>query len=136
MSCAAFKVRRLARRVTQIYDEALTGSGLTVGQFGILTRLRRRRGVGIAELAQQLTLDASTLSRLIRPLAQQALLDVRPDPDDGRAKLLWLTDAGADRCRAAHGKWEAAQASVSARLGEARLAALRFALDDAYEHLG
>ena len=136
MSCAAFKVRRLARRVTQIYDEALTGSGLTVGQFGILTRLRRRRGVGIAELAQQLTLDASTLSRLIRPLAQQALLDVRPDPDDGRAKLLWLTDAGADRCRAAHRKWEAAQASVSARLGEARLAALRFALDDAYEHLG
>ncbi len=136
VSCAAFKVRRLARRITQIYDEALTGSGLTVGQFGIIGRLRRRRGVGIADLAHQLTLDASTLSRLIRPLAQQGLLDVRPDPDDGRAKLLWLTDAGAERVRAAQQQWEVAQASVSARLGEARLAALRFTLDDAYDHLG
>lgn len=133
--CAAFKIRRLARRITHIYDEALSGSGLTVGQFGILARLRRRRGIGIAALADQLTLDGSTLSRLLRPLARQGLLDVRPDPEDGRAKSLWLTDAGAERVRCAQQEWERAQAVMTARLGEARLAALRFALDDAYEHL-
>ncbi len=134
-SCAAFKIRRLARRVTHIYDDALANSGLTVGQFGILARLRRRRGIGIAVLAEQLTLDGSTLSRLIRPLALQGLLDIRPDPDDGRAKLLWLTDPGADLVRSAQHDWKKAQATISARLGDARLAALRFTLDDAYNHL-
>lgn len=134
-SCAAFKIRRLARRVTHIYDEALARNGLTVGQFGILARLRRRRGIGIAILAEHLTLDGSTLSRLIRPLARQGLLDIRPDPDDGRAKLLWLTDPGAELLRLAQRDWEEAQATVSARLGDARLAALRFTLDDAYNHL-
>ncbi len=133
--CAAFKVRRLARRVTHIYDEALAPSRLTVGQFGILAHLRRQRGIGIAALAEQLTLDASTLSRLIRPLAKQALLTIAPDPEDGRAKLLWLTDSGAERVRSARAGWETAHATVSGRLGPSRLAALQFALDDAYHHL-
>lgn len=34
--CTALKLRRVARRVTQIYDEALASHGLTVGQLGIL----------------------------------------------------------------------------------------------------
>ena len=135
MDCAAFKIRRLARRVTRIYDEALGPHGLTIGQFGILGQLRRRRGIGIATLAERLAVEASTLSRLFRPLAANGLLTVIPDPDDRRAKQLWLTDEGAERVRAALPGWLAAQARVSELLGEARLAALRFTLDDAYQHL-
>ena len=133
--CAAFKVRRLARRVTRIYDEALGAHGLTIGQFGILGQLRRRRGIGIATLAERVAVDASTLSRLVKPLAAGGLLVVLPDPDDRRAKQLWLTDAGAVRVRAALPGWHAAQARVTEHLGEAGLAALRFTLDDAYQHL-
>jgi len=80
-------------------------------------------------------LDASTLSRLFRPLAASGLLTVQPDPDDRRAKQLWLTDAGAERVRAAFPDWQAAQARISEHLGAPRLAALRFTLDDAYQHL-
>ncbi|QXQ05123.1 MarR family winged helix-turn-helix transcriptional regulator [Sphingosinicellaceae bacterium] len=133
--CAAFKIRRLARRVTRIYDEALGPHGLTIGQFGILGELRRRRGIGIATLAERLAVDASTLSRLFRPLAASGLLTVLPDPDDRRAKQLWLTDDGAERVHAALPGWREAQARVTAHLGAARLAALRFTLDDAYQHL-
>lgn len=135
LDCAAFKVRRLARRITHIFDEALGHHGLTVGQFGIIARLRRSRGIGIQTLADQIAMDASTLSRLLRPLADQGLIAILPNPDDGRAKLLWLTDAGAERIRAAHSGWLAAQAEISERLGAARLAALRFTLDDAFDHL-
>ncbi len=133
--CAAFKIRRLARRVTRIYDEALGPHGLTIGQFGILGELRRRRGIGIATLAERLAVDASTLSRLFRPLAASGLLTVLPDSDDRRAKQLWLTDDGAERVHAALPGWRAAQARVTEHLGAARLAALRFTLDDAYQHL-
>ncbi len=133
--CTALKLRRVARRVTQIYDEALTPHDLTVGQLGILAGLRRAHGVGIATLAERLSTDASTLSRLVRPLERMALLSVEADPDDRRAKLLRLTDAGAVRLRAAAEGWRLAQARIRETLGESRLAALRYILDDSFDHL-
>ncbi|WP_426165430.1 MarR family winged helix-turn-helix transcriptional regulator [Sandarakinorhabdus sp. DWP1-3-1] len=135
LACTALKVRRLARRITQIYDEALAPYGLTVGQVGLLASLRRRQGVGVGELAERLSADASTVSRLLKPLEAAGYLALEPDPRDGRAKLVVISDAGAAKRREAIAGWEAAQARVQHLLGEGRLAALRFILDDAYTHL-
>lgn len=130
--CNAMLARRFARRVTAVYDEALSAHGLTVGQFGILGNLRRREPVGIAALAERLSSDASTLSRLLKPLAVAGLISIERDADDGRAKAIRLTDAGLDRARAAKAAWLAAQATITDRLGAERVAALRFILNDAY----
>lgn len=133
--CTALMVRRLARRISQIYDEALAPHGLTGGQISLLAALRRSRGIGIGALAAHLSADASTVSRLVRPLESAGLLVLEPDPDDGRGKLVRLTDAGfAARGRALDG-WRAAQDQVRDQLGQGRLAALRFMLDDAHAHL-
>lgn len=133
--CTAAKVRRLARRVTQIYDDALTPYGLTIGQFGLLSSLSRSSGVGVGVLAERLAADASTVSRLLRPLEAAGLIVLGPDPDDGRAKAIRLTDAGYEKRRAAVAGWTAAQAQIENALGDGRLAALRFILDDAHAHL-
>ncbi len=134
-ACTAAKVRRLARRVTQIYDDALTPYGLTIGQFGLLSSLSRHNGVSVGMLAERLTADASTVSRLLKPLETAGLIVLGPDPDDGRAKAIRLTDAGFDKRRAAVAGWTAAQAHVATALGDGRLSALRFILDDAHSHL-
>jgi DNA-binding MarR family transcriptional regulator len=128
-------VRRLARRVTQIYDDALTPYGLTIGQFGLLSSLSRRNGVGVGVLAERLAADASTVSRLLRPLESAGLIILGPDPDDGRAKAIRLTDAGYDTRRRAAAGWSAAQVQMESALGDGRLAALRFILDDAHSYL-
>lgn len=133
--CTALMVRRLARRITQIYDEALTPYGLTVGQVGLLAALRRRRGIGIGALAGHLSADASTVSRLLRPLESAGLLRLEADPEDRRGKLVWLTDAGFETRGRAIAGWGAAQAQVRDQLGAGRLSALRFLLDDAHAHL-
>ncbi|MGL4543571.1 MAG: MarR family winged helix-turn-helix transcriptional regulator [Polymorphobacter sp.] len=133
--CHALRIRKLARRVTQLYDEALAPYGLTIGQMGILANLRRKRGIGIAGLAERLGSDASTLSRLLKPLANAGLISIEPDPDDRRAKLLHLTDAGADKKRTATVGWQAAQARIGDQLGTSRLSALRFILDDSLQNL-
>ncbi|WP_353218202.1 MarR family transcriptional regulator [Sandarakinorhabdus sp.] len=133
--CTAAKVRRLSRRVSQLYDDALSGHGLTVGQYGLLACLSRRRGLGIGALAAQLAADASTVSRLVKPLATDGLLLIRTDPADGRGRLVWLTDAGHQRRAAAQAGWQAAQTAMAERLGASRLAALRFMLDEAHERL-
>jgi DNA-binding MarR family transcriptional regulator len=133
--CTALMVRRLARRITQIYDEALTPYGLTGGQMSLLAALRRSRGIGIGALAGHLSADASTVSRLLRPLENAGLLRLAADPEDKRGKQIWLTDAGFETRGRAIAGWRAAQDQVRARLGPGRLAALRFALDDAHAHL-
>lgn len=133
--CTAMAVRRLARKVTQIYDDALAPHGLTIGQIGLLTALQRRQGISVGALAERLAADASTVSRLLKPLANAALLTLEPDPDDRRSRLVRLTEAGHARRAAAMPGWQAAQARVAATLGDGRLAALRFLLDDAYQRL-
>ncbi len=133
--CTALKIRRLARRVTQIYDEALAPHGLTIGQLGLLAALRRREGLSINNLAERLSADASTISRLVRPLEAAGLLVLEADPGDGRARLVRLTDAGFERRGLAIPAWRTAQARIAETLGDGRLAALRFLLDDSYDRL-
>jgi DNA-binding MarR family transcriptional regulator len=135
IDCTAAKVRRLARRVTQIYDDALAPHGLTIGQMGLLASLRRREGIGVGALAQRLSADASTVSRLLKPLENMGLIAIEADPDDGRAKCVRLTDSGYAKRRDASEAWQAAQTHMAALLGDGRLAALRFMIDDAHAML-
>lgn len=134
-ACTALKIRRLARRATQIYDDALAPFGLTVGQLGLLAALRRGRGIGVGALAERLASDASTISRLLRPLAAAGLLALEADPADGRGRLVRLTDRGFEARGRATAGWRTAQDQVRTALGDGRLAALCFLLDDAFLHL-
>ena len=133
--CTAAKVRRLSRRVSQIYDAALADHGLTIGQYGLLACLSRRRGTAIGAIAAQIAADASTVSRLVKPLAAAGLISIRRCPEDRRSRLVWLTDAGHARRAAAQAGWQAAQGAMAERLGAGRLAALRFLLDEAHASL-
>ncbi len=129
------KVRRLARRVTQIYDDALAPHGLTVGQLGLLAQLKRRDGLAIGALADRLSADASTVSRLLKPLLSSGFVVFAVNPEDRRSRLVVLTDAGADKRRVAVPAWQGAQDMVRNQLGDGRLATLRFILDEAHSHL-
>ncbi|RKR93169.1 MarR family transcriptional regulator with acetyltransferase activity [Micromonospora pisi] len=48
----------------------------------------------VRDLRTRLGLDSGYLSRLLRSLAEQNLARVRPHPDDGRVRIVELTDAG------------------------------------------
>ena len=135
MLCTAAKVRRLSRQISQIYDDALGNHGLTIGQFGLLACLSRRQGLAIGVLAERLAADASTISRLVKPLETGGLILIRTDTRDRRSRHVWLSDAGHLRRAAAHSGWQAAQDLVEQRIGSGRLAALRFMLDEAHERL-
>jgi len=49
----------------------------------------------VSDLADRLYADVSTVSRQVTHLAGLGLIERVPDPEDGRAHLLSLTDAGA-----------------------------------------
>lgn len=54
-------------------------------------------------LAERLGMDKSAVSRLAKSLCDHGLAGAAPDPDDGRAVVYALTEAGRSRMAAAHG---------------------------------
>lgn len=54
----------------------------------------------IGSLAQSSGLDASSVSRQVQALVDEGLVRRTPDPNDGRAHLVEVTDAGRERLAA------------------------------------
>lgn len=109
--CVAFRVRRASRVVTRIYDRALAEAGLTASQLTLLSAVVNRPDMRMAELADFLGLEQSTLSRSMSALVKKRWLRLSPSSDK-RERFFELTDAGRDVVRVAFEKWRAAQAEV------------------------
>ena len=56
----------------------------------------RMGGIRLTELAERAQLSLAATSELVNDLADMGYLTRRPDPDDGRAKLIDLTTRGRD----------------------------------------
>src|SRR5437868_15546237 len=82
--CTCLRLRKAARRITQIYDGYVEPFGLTITQFGLLAHLRAHSGIGIGELAEKLVMDPTTMTRNLRPLARKRLVLLEPAANDRR----------------------------------------------------
>src|SRR5947209_19218406 len=96
LGCTCRRLRRMARLVTQLYDEALSAHDLTIAQFGLLTTIAQHRATGardisIGALASIVGLDPTTLNRNLNTLQRQKLVGVRADDDDRRDRAVALT---------------------------------------------
>jgi DNA-binding MarR family transcriptional regulator len=127
--CTCLRLRKAARRITQIYDGYVEPFGLTITQFGLLAHLRVLDGISVGALAEKLVMDPTTLTRNLRPLEREGLVATAPDPDDRRSRSLRLTEQGREVLRAARPAWARAQHHVEAVLGNADAAVLNGALD-------
>jgi len=72
-------------------DEPVDKAGLAV-----LHETRRLGTVRPSDLAAQMRLDLSTISRHVRALEQQGMVERTADPDDARAQRISVTDRGSD----------------------------------------
>ncbi len=115
--CACARVRRAARTLTDLYDDALEGTGLKVTQFSVLRTISRMEGASISELADELALDRSTLGRNLLPLVRRGLVRVS-DGADLRQRSATLTLKARKLIEASLPAWERAQARVQKAMGE------------------
>ena len=133
--CAASRVRRASRRISQIYDRHLEAYDVSITQFGILAQLRSHPGSGVSALADRMIMDATTLSRNLRPLERRGLVACEADRDDGRARKIRLTAAGRAVLERAMSGWSAAQRQIEHALGTDGVRRLNEVLDGALELL-
>lgn len=117
LDCACASLRRAARAVTQRYDAALKGSGLKVTQFTLLQALSLLGASPQSALVKFLAIDATTLSRTLRPLALRGWIRVI-DGDDARETRWQLTPEGQRKVQRTRPAWERAQQDLRARLGK------------------
>ncbi|MPV89928.1 MarR family transcriptional regulator, partial [Georgenia ruanii] len=87
----------LSRRSRSFSTAVAHRCGLQPSQIHLLFSLYRATECRVAALAEQQLVDPSVASRQIAGLEREGLLGRRPDPEDGRASLVSLTDAGLAR---------------------------------------
>ena len=121
--CVAVRLRLLNRVVTNLYDDALRPLGLKVSQLNLLTVTARLGLARPAQVCDILQLDASTLSRNVKPLQAHGWLEVVPD-EDARAQPFRLTPQGKRLIEKAVPAWEEAQRQATELLGGEGIALL------------
>ena len=88
-----FLVTDLARLIRAEFERHVTeaGLGLTAGEARTLVHAARAGEVRQAMLAEQMGVEAMTLTAYLDRLQSRGLVERKPDPDDGRANLVCLT---------------------------------------------
>src|SRR5215210_1840701 len=122
-TCIAVRLRLLNRVITNLYDDALRPLGLKVSQLNILTVTAQLGLARPAQVCDILQLNASTLSRNVKPLQAHGWLEVVPD-EDARAQPFRLTPQGKRLIEKAVPAWEEAQRRASELLGDEGVALL------------
>jgi DNA-binding MarR family transcriptional regulator len=132
-ACVCGRLRRTARALTRLYDEALAPVGLTVTQFAVMRTLERMTRPGLAELAEATAHEKSALWRTLQPLVKKGWVAAEAEKG-ARGQKLSLTAAGLQTLSEAMPHWRTAQARVAETLGP-REAALIALLDEVAAHV-
>jgi DNA-binding MarR family transcriptional regulator len=129
--CLFFSSNALARRLMRMAEEAFMPVELTPTQSFILMSIGRRPGVTITQLALELRLDVSTISRAMDKMKVRGLLY---SEQKGRATRLFPLPEGSEKIADVRAAWKKLKIRYSARIGEditADLASRIISVDDA-----
>lgn len=86
-----FLIHDVARLLRWEFDRQSQHLGLTRAQWSVLAHLQRREGVQQKELARFMDIKPITLARHLDKLERFGWVERRDDPDDRRAKRIFLT---------------------------------------------
>ena len=115
--CFNRSLRRASNRVLRFYDCQLAACGLRAVEFAILAHIERLGVASITELADGLMMSRATFRYKFAPLERAQLVAAVADPDDGRGRLMVLTEAGAAKLADAWEFWTEAQTAVQTAVG-------------------
>src|SRR5262245_14965964 len=75
-TCAGRSGRLAARRISQCLDRAVAASGLSAAQIGLMAQIAAAEDDTLGVLARRSGLEQSTLSRNLRTLESESLIEI------------------------------------------------------------
>ena len=89
-----YLVNRAARAFAHRLSAELRPFDVGIGQWAVLMHLWSHDGMTQAQLARRVAIEQPTMVRTIDRMERDGLVTRAPDPDDGRATRIALTDRG------------------------------------------
>lgn len=127
LGCTCFKLRKLTRAMSRLYDQHMATVGLKTTQYTLLTNAARE-ALPVAELADRLGTERTTLTRNLKPLIEAQWITLEAGADS-RQRIVTITDAGRAKVREAYVAWRAAQSEFETLLGAGAVRSLHAQLD-------
>ena len=112
-TCAGWNLRLAARRATQFMEERMAEAGVSFSQFGLMAEIASADDDTVSALAGRMGLDQSTLSRTLRTLEAEGLVEIAIVKSDQRKRMVWLTEKGARKLETTLAIWRQAHARLA-----------------------
>jgi DNA-binding MarR family transcriptional regulator len=117
-----FLIHDVSRLRRVVVDRALKPLGITRSQWWVMAFLSRRDGMTQTALAADLDLTKVAIGGLIDRLETAGFVERRADRNDGRARRVYLTRAGAKMVGAIRENVESIELEILSRVPEDALA--------------
>ncbi|MCJ8344514.1 MarR family winged helix-turn-helix transcriptional regulator [bacterium] len=115
--CNGFRIRRIGRHISQLYDHALAEVGIKKTQFSLLAVLSNTGAITIQNLSKIVGAERTTLTRNLKILQRDHFVRSYSG-DDKRERFVELSEKGLDILEQAYPKWKKVQDRVNEVLGD------------------
>jgi DNA-binding MarR family transcriptional regulator len=116
-----FLIHDVSRLRRIVVDRALKPLGITRSQWWVLAFLSRHDGMTQTTLADDLDLTKVAIGGLLDRMEVSGYVERRPDPQDGRLRRVFLTDAGKKQVETIRENVEAVELGILNKIPEADL---------------
>ena len=118
--CVCTHIRKAARAITRLYDDAMNDTGIRYTQMILLMVLHEHKELTVTLLAEEMLMDASTVARNMRPLDKNGLIVIRKGKDR-RQRLISLSEKGTEAVVKGRKYRQKAQNKISSAFTEQQL---------------
>jgi DNA-binding MarR family transcriptional regulator len=125
--CTCFKLRKLTRAMSRLYDQHMAEVGLKTTQYSVLASAARE-ALPVAVLAERLGTERTTLTRNLKLLVDAGWLVLAPGADS-RQRIVTITTAGHAKVREAYPHWCSAQTAFENLVGADQVRVLHGQID-------
>jgi DNA-binding MarR family transcriptional regulator len=133
LGCTCFKLRKLTRAMSRLYDQHMATVGLKTTQYSVLANAARA-ALPVAELADILGVERTTLTRNLKPLQEAGWIALQAGADS-RQRIVTITASGRDMLKVAYVAWRRAQTEFENLMGRDAVRALHQQLETTMIHL-
>ena len=92
-----YALRATWQAVARMYNEEAKHFGTTMAVGFTLLSIDPKTGTPSTALGPKMGMEATSLSRILKSMEEKGLIERRPNPQDGRGVLIYLTDFGLEK---------------------------------------
>lgn len=92
-----YALRETWLAVAKMYNEEAKNYGSTMAMGFTLLSIDPKTGTPSTALGPKMGMEATSLSRILKSLEEKGFITRKPNPNDGRGVLIYLTEAGLEK---------------------------------------